>query len=219
MARRWPGASRPWRRRWPGCRAAPCLTASSSPWVRERTAACCRTGTRWGRWPGGGRVAELDLRLVCFDCLEDGGQRLDEQPWRARRARLEALVHGAPPSACLTPVCEFDPAVHVHLVGLGFEGSVLKRAGSRYRRGQRSRSWLKRKQRRHADVLVRFAGRDRRSGRVDRAAFTEPEVAGLQWASLGTVAVREVLERGAQDVPGRIAFSHRSARGGARGRG
>jgi hypothetical protein len=78
---------------------------------------------------------------------------------------------------CATPVRELDPAVHVRLLELGFEGSVLKRASSRYRRGQRSRSWLKCKQRRHADVVVRFAGRDRRTGRIDRAAFSEPGVA------------------------------------------
>jgi ATP-dependent DNA ligase len=167
-------------------------------------------------WRSGAWAGEVDRRLICFDCLEAGGRRLDELPCRARRERLEALVHGAPPSACLTPVSESDPAVHAHLVGLGFEGSVLKRASSRYRRGQRSRSWLKHKHRRHADVLVRFVGRDRRTGGIDRAAFTEPDVAGLQWASLGTPVVRELLERGAQDVPGRIAFSHRSARGGAR---
>jgi len=167
-------------------------------------------------WRGGEWAEEVDLRLVCFDCLEDGGRRLDELPWRVRRDRLEALVEGAGAAVCATPVRGLDAAVHAQLVELGFEGSVLKRAGSRYRRGQRSRSWLKCKQRRHADVLVRFAGRDRRTGRVDRAAFTEPGVAGLQWASIGAAVVRELLERGAQDVPGRIAFSHRSARGGAR---
>src|SRR4051794_40868770 len=31
---------------------------------------------------GGAWAEEVDLRMVCFDCLEDGGRRLDELPWR-----------------------------------------------------------------------------------------------------------------------------------------
>jgi hypothetical protein len=65
-------------------------------------------------------------------------------------------------------------------------------------------------------VLVRFAGHDRRTARVERAAVTEPSVPGLQWASVATDAVRSALNRGAEDVAGRISFSHRTAHSTAR---
>src|SRR5439155_19649850 len=146
-------------------------------------------GDLWWR----GRIdAGVDVRLVCFDCLEDAGAPLDGEPWSERRQRLERVLRHSPPMLSLTTLHAPDVLVHRRLTELGFEGSVIKRADSRYARGQRTRAWLKLKQRQETAVVVRFAARDRRTGRLDRAAFTERGVPGLQWAA---VASREVGAR------------------------
>jgi bifunctional non-homologous end joining protein LigD len=167
-------------------------------------------------WRDAPMPAGVDLRFVAFDCLQRDGVVLDDRPWRYRRARLEAVVAEAGDMVCATSVHAPNPEVHAQLVALGFEGSVVKRVESRYRRGERTRSWLKLKQRHEAIVLVRFAGRDRITQRIDRVAFTEPQVPGLQWAALATPEVRQARERSAENVAGVIAYSHRSARGAAR---
>src|SRR5439155_17901478 len=123
-----------------------------------------------------------------------------------RRRRLERLLRDPPPMLTLTTVHAANVDAHREVIHLGFEGSVVKRADSRYVRGQRTRAWLKVKQRQEADVFVRFANRDRRTGAIDRAAFTEPDVPGLQWATVGSAHARAALEAGARDAIGRIAF-------------
>jgi bifunctional non-homologous end joining protein LigD len=158
----------------------------------------------------------VDLRLVCFDCLKARGELLHRRPWSERRDTLERVLADGPPMISLTTVHAADAGVHRQLTALGFEGSVVKRADSRYTPGQRSRAWLKLKERRETTVLVHFPGRDRRTGKLDRAAFTEPGIAGLQWASIASADVHAAMEAGASEVVGRIAFSHRSARGRAR---
>ena len=90
---------------------------------------------------------------------------------------------------------------------------MCKRAASPYRRRRRSKSWLKLKQRETAEVLVRFGARDRESGLIERAAFTEPDRPGLQWAVVHHGGLRRELERGARDLPGVVAYSHRDACG------
>ena len=141
---------------------------------------------------------------------------MDGQPWGARRQTLERLFRHAPPMLSLTTLHAPDVLAFRRLIELGFEGSVIKRTDSRYARGRRTRAWLKLKERRETTVVVRFGARDRQTGRLERAAFTEAAVPGLQWAAVTSPNVRARLEAGARDVNGRIAFSHRSARGAAR---
>jgi DNA ligase-1 len=83
----------------------------------------------------GRRHARERLRFVAFDVLAVGGDDVRACSWGERDARLRETV----------PVCErirlsASPpatlAAHEAIVGLGFEGTVLKRLGSAYRPGR-----------------------------------------------------------------------------------
>ncbi len=166
-------------------------------------------------WRRGRVAAGVDVRLVCFDVLEAGGRTLDDRPWYQRRARLCSLLEGAPADLVVSPVFEEDLAgAHARLVATGFEGSVLKQGDGRYARARRSRGWLKLKQRQTATVRVAFGSRGRDG--AFHAAFREPDVDWLQWATVRHLALQRTLGAGARDLEGQIAFSHRNARGAAR---
>jgi ATP-dependent DNA ligase len=99
------------------------------------------------------------LRFVAFDVLAVGGDDVRGCLWEERDARLRETV----------PVCErirlaaSQPATlaaHEAIVGLGFEGTVLKRLGSAYRPG-RDRAWIKRKARFVACAELRSVHQDR----------------------------------------------------------
>ena len=70
---------------------------------------------------------------------------------------------------------------------------MCKRAASRYRRGRRSKSWLKLKQRQTAEVLALAPAAAIASGLIERAAVTEPDRPGLQWAVVHHGALRREL--------------------------
>lgn len=60
----------------------------------------------------------------------------------ARRKRLERLLFGARGGPRLTPVVDATCAVHDALVADGWEGTVAKRIGGRYRCGRRTNAWI-----------------------------------------------------------------------------
>jgi len=107
-----------------------------------------------------GQPAATDrLRFVAFDLLAAAGDDVRVRPWEDRDARLRDTL----------PVCdrirliESQPATlaaHEAIVDLGFEGTVLKRAGSSYRPG-RHRAWLKHKARFVARAELRSVHQDR----------------------------------------------------------
>ena len=82
--------------------------------------------------------------LVAFDILADGGETLLDEPWTARRARLEARVGEG--SAHLRVSEELrgsgEKAV-ARARSAGWEGVIAKRTDAPYRPGKRADAWLK----------------------------------------------------------------------------
>jgi ATP-dependent DNA ligase len=94
---------------------------------------------------GGAPAAAAQLQFVAFDLLELAGEDLRHQPWRHRDLQLrEALP--ASERIRLVRSLPVSAATHDEIVGLGFEGSVLKRPRSLYRPGRNS-AWVKHKAR------------------------------------------------------------------------
>jgi ATP-dependent DNA ligase len=95
--------------------------------------------------PAPARVARLALdtpaSFVAFDLVAAGGEDLATRPFVDRRARLETLLHGAPPPAILTPSTR-DVAVARGWLdtppGHGIDGVVAKPDGLRYEPGKRA---------------------------------------------------------------------------------
>lgn len=86
-------------------------------------------------------AAAIRIEYVVFDVLYDGGPVIEE-PWSARRRRLQALELPAG-FAQVEPVDE-DPSALWDLVERrGLEGIVAKRLDSPYRPGERSPDWQK----------------------------------------------------------------------------
>ena len=107
----------------------------------------------------GRHAATERLRFVAFDVLAVSGQDVRPRPWEERDARLRETL----------PLCDrirlvasqpATPNAHEAIVGLGFEGTVLKRSGSAYRPG-RHRTWIKRKARFIARAQLRSVHQDR----------------------------------------------------------
>jgi ATP-dependent DNA ligase len=93
--------------------------------------------------------------FVAFDLLADGDRDLREEPFSARRARLEALLADAAAPIYLTPVTD-DPALaddwFSRFEGAGLDGVIAKSADGPYAEGKRT--MLKVKHLRTADCVV-----------------------------------------------------------------
>jgi ATP-dependent DNA ligase len=109
--------------------------------------------------PSRSRVARLSLEtpasFVAFDLLADGEEDLRPRSFDARRARLEALLAGAPPPLHLTPATR-DPCVArawlERFQGAGIDGVVAKRRDLAYAPGRRAMVKVKRE--RTADCVI-----------------------------------------------------------------
>ncbi|HEU4752094.1 MAG TPA: non-homologous end-joining DNA ligase [Armatimonadota bacterium] len=89
------------------------------------------------------RMAEAEpAALVLFDLLRAEDQWLLEQPWEARRDRLERELEVSP-AIQLSPVWPDGRPLWQTAVALGLEGVMAKRRASRYLPGKRSPAWLK----------------------------------------------------------------------------
>jgi ATP-dependent DNA ligase len=116
-------------------------------------AAVCRAVLR------GEAMAAEGLRFVGFDVLAVGGEDFRGRSWTERNGRLSEAL----PRCDLVRRVESLPATraaHAAIVGLGFEGTVLKRPNSTYRPG-RQRVWLKHKARYTVDGLLLSVGQGR----------------------------------------------------------
>lgn len=84
------------------------------------------------------------LRLQAFDLLAIAGGDLRPLPLLDRKARLEKLLAGAPPSIAYVDHMTGDSArILAHACRMGIEGIVSKRADSPYRSG-RTTAWGRR---------------------------------------------------------------------------
>ncbi|MFF2277562.1 ATP-dependent DNA ligase [Agromyces sp. NPDC058126] len=101
-------------------------------------------------------AASVPVRLLLFDVLEADGESLVDEPYRVRRARLEALVRprrGVPVEVPALAEGSPEEALEESRV-LGLEGIMAKRPGSVYRPGVRSDDWVKLKLTRTQEVVV-----------------------------------------------------------------
>jgi ATP-dependent DNA ligase len=109
--------------------------------------------------PSRSRVARLShetpAAFIAFDLLADGEEDLRPKRFDERRARLEALLAGAPPPLHLTPATR-DPSVArawlERFHGAGIDGVVAKRRDLPYAPGRRAMVKVKRE--RTADCVV-----------------------------------------------------------------
>jgi bifunctional non-homologous end joining protein LigD len=92
------------------------------------------------------RTGAQSACLIAFDLIQIDGEDLRGRPVEDRRARLEVLLLPNRPDGLLfSAAIEGDgPEVFAHAAGLGLEGIVSKRLGSRYRSG-RCTDWVKTK--------------------------------------------------------------------------
>ena len=108
----------------------------------------------------------LPARLWLFDCLHLDGRDLTALPYRASRAILEELIPGHSGTVAVAPAwSDLDAAALLDIVAeLGIEGTVSKRADSRYQPGRRTRNWVKSplRQRRSLMVAGYYPGRTTR---------------------------------------------------------
>lgn len=100
------------------------------------------------------RERNLSASFVIFDLLWSGGEDLRGLPYEARRERLESLALAG--EGWFTPErLDGDPEESLAATAaLGLEGIVLKRPGSPYVEGARSRHWLKLKNVKRQEFLV-----------------------------------------------------------------
>jgi bifunctional non-homologous end joining protein LigD len=82
--------------------------------------------------------------LVAFDLLSLNDADLRQRPLEERRDNLLQLVHGVDNILFSEALSAEGALVFAKACKLGLEGTVSKRAGSRYRSGN-SRQWLKSK--------------------------------------------------------------------------
>jgi bifunctional non-homologous end joining protein LigD len=94
----------------------------------------------------GSRTHAAALRLVVFDVPFLAGVDLRDEPWEARRERLELLARAFDYPFELSPVVEPSQALAVDMQSGDLEGIVLKDRQSRYRGGSRA-GWSKVKDR------------------------------------------------------------------------
>jgi bifunctional non-homologous end joining protein LigD len=90
------------------------------------------------------RVDSDPAALVAFDILADGDEVLMEEPWTARRERLEARVGKGSANLRVSEVVRGSGERAVERArSAGWEGVIAKRTDALYRPGGRSGDWLK----------------------------------------------------------------------------
>ena len=92
-----------------------------------------------------GQATSTPSALVAFDLLVDGDDVLVDEPWTARRKRLERFVGSSPPNGLR--LGDTGPGDGERLLARArrddWEGIIAKRVTSTYQPGVRSRDWLK----------------------------------------------------------------------------
>jgi bifunctional non-homologous end joining protein LigD len=89
-----------------------------------------------------------------FDLLHLDGHDLRNCPLVRRRELLALLVADLPNIRCSQPIREHGRALFDAVSANGLEGIVAKEAGSKYREGVRSKSWLKIKTSRRQTAVI-----------------------------------------------------------------
>jgi len=133
------------------------------------------------------------LRLQAFDLLALDGEDLRARPLLERKACLQALLAGAPPSIAYVDHMTGDSAkILAHACRMGIEGIVSKRADSPYRSG-RSTAWVKTKcERSDTFVVIGFE--------VDNGRPRHLSGLHLAWQRAGKLVYAGNVELGIDDA-------------------
>lgn len=137
--------------------------------------------------PGRALVASVPVTYVVFDMLHRAGRSLLGNPYAQRRALLDDLAPGAG-AVMIPPAFPGESRAVIDATRqLGLEGVVLKRIGSRYYPGRRTREWLKLRHLATADILIGgwLPGTGWRSAFAGSVLAGQPGDSGLRY--LGTV--------------------------------
>ncbi|QJU59635.1 cisplatin damage response ATP-dependent DNA ligase [Sphingomonas sp. AP4-R1] len=119
-----------------------------------------------------GALADYPAFVRLYDILFEGGKDLREQPWSARRARLEAFVGSLDPArfdlSAVIEAADFEALEEIRAGArdAAIEGVMLKRRDSLYVAGRRTGLWYKwKRDPLTADCVVMYAqrGHGRRS--------------------------------------------------------
>jgi len=152
----------------------------------------------------GDSAAGSRLHVVAFDLLELAGDDLRALPWVKRTE----LLRDAFPAGERLRLVQTQPAsraAHERLVALGFEGSVLKRPGSRYRAGRQT-TWRKYKASHRAIATLR----ELRQGR-DGHTYATCDLDGRRVVTLGSPGLGASIGRRVE-----LAYSRVDADGSLR---
>jgi bifunctional non-homologous end joining protein LigD len=111
---------------------------------------------------------QVPVVYMVFDLLVVDGQSLCDLPLTERHARLDELLVPGGAVQRSEAVAGQGVALHEAAVGRGLEGTMAKRAASRYRPGRRSPDWRKVKRRHQIRCVIGGwqAGTGRRAGRL-----------------------------------------------------
>jgi bifunctional non-homologous end joining protein LigD len=135
-------------------------------------------------------LAAVPVTLIVFDVLRIGRRELLGNPNAQRRALLEGLGIEVPGSVQVPSAFPGDGAALLLATrDEGYEGIMLKRPGSAYTPGRRSRDWVKIRNIRAVDVLVGgwLPGAGHRASLPGSLLVGVPGGAGLEYAgSVGT---------------------------------
>lgn len=132
--------------------------------------------------PGPELLAAVPVTLIAFDLLQVGRKMLTGNPFRQRRVLLGSMGLDTA-GVMVSPLFGGDEAPDVLAVSTerGYEGVMLKRPGSRYLPGRRSRDWVKVKITRTIDVMIGgwLPGSGHRSRTAGSVIVGVPGPAGL----------------------------------------
>jgi DNA ligase D-like protein (predicted ligase)/DNA ligase D-like protein (predicted polymerase)/DNA ligase D-like protein (predicted 3'-phosphoesterase) len=143
-------------------------------------------------------ASKIPVALIAFDLLWLDGRPTIDLPLEERRELLEAVVETDERLQLVTHV-EGDGKEFVEVArGLGLEGVVAKRTGSRYQPGRRSSDWRKIKLTNAQDCVVLgwTPGQGGRSGTFGALLVGAYDEGRLLWiGQVGTGFTHQTLER------------------------
>jgi bifunctional non-homologous end joining protein LigD len=104
-------------------------------------------------------AAEVPTAYMVFDILVDGDDLAIDEPWEARRERLEGVIRKAPASVKrVIRLSDYAEQSANEMLDEAherrWEGVMAKRRDSRYEPGRRTRSWLKLKLENQQEFVV-----------------------------------------------------------------
>jgi bifunctional non-homologous end joining protein LigD len=147
----------------------------------------------------------LKSTFLIFDLLWAGGVDLRDQPYEARREKLESLRIEGKRWSVPDRLAGEPSEVLAATSDLGLEGIVAKQLDSPYLEGKRSRHWIKMKNSRRQEFVVGgwLPGKGHRSGTLGSLllGYYEPGTARLRFAGrVGTGFDDQLLSRITADL-------------------